>query len=458
MTSKKAIPTILILFGATGDLMGRKIIPALFSLYIKSKFPKPIYIIGFGRQELTNETYRQRLAAQINSSQEDEIKAFISHFYYQKGDFNQTDAYHNLSKTIHTISSHSHICAHKLFYLAVPPQYYPKIFSNLHNSGSLIKCADGEGWTRIVVEKPFGNDSKTAQKLDAQLSKLFKEDQIYRIDHYLGKEMLQNILSFRFANNILEDSWNSKMVEKIEIKLWETLGVEQRVGFYDGVGALRDVGQNHLLQMLALVTMDHPKKIKAENIRAKRLQLLSEITTPTLTDIKDFKRAQYKTYRNISTTTKNSQTETYFKIKLEIASSRWQDVPIILESGKNMKRNLKEIVITFKPSDPCLCREENKVISNKVIIQFEPKEKIAIRFLAKKPGFNYEVEPKNLQFNLKTKHYKNKYAGEYEKLLLDAILGDQTLFVSSQEVSQMWRIIDPIEKAWKTNKLPLEIY
>lgn len=379
-------------------------------------------------------------------------------FYYQKGDFNQIEAYHDLAKTIHAISSHSHICSHKLFYLAVPPQYYPKIFNNLHNSGSLIKCADGEGWTRVVVEKPFGNDSKTAQKLDAQLSKLFKEDQIYRIDHYLAKEMLQNILSFRFANNILEDSWNNKMVEKVEIRLWETLGVEDRVEFYDGVGALRDVGQNHLMQMLALVTMEHPKEIKAESIRTKRLQLLSEIATPTLTDIKDFKRAQYKTYRNISATTKKSKTETYFKIKLTIASKRWQGIPIILESGKKMKRNLKEIVITFKPSDPCLCPVENKISSNKVIIQFEPKEKITIQFLAKKPGFNYEVAPKNLQFNLKTKHYKNKYAGEYEKLLLDVIFGDQTLFVSSEEVKQMWRIIDPIEKAWKENKLPLEMY
>jgi len=458
MRDNKPIPTIIILFGATGDLMGRKIIPALFSLYKKSLLPRPLYFIGFARRDFSNEKYREYIKNIIKTGSEEEIRAFSNHFFYQRGDFNELNSYQTLSDTIHAISSHAKICAHKLFYLAVPPAYYDAIFENLHRSGSLLKCANGQGWMRVVVEKPFGNDSKTAQKLDQKLSTLFSEEQVYRIDHYLGKEMLQNILSFRFANNILEDSWNNRMVEKIEVKLWETLGVEDRIHFYDGVGALRDVGQNHLLQMLALVTMDNPKEIDAERIRSKRADMLSKIKKPSLTDIKDFIRAQYSTYKNIDSKNGMSKTETYFKIKLFIDSKRWQNVPIYLESGKKMKRNLKEISITFKPSDPCLCPPNNKVVSNKVIIQFEPKEKIVIQFLAKKPGFNYEVEPKNMQFNLKHRYYKNKYAGEYEKLLLDAINGDQTLFVSSKEVQEMWRVIDPIVDAWAKNIAPLHIY
>lgn len=459
MGKNKLIPTILILFGATGDLMGRKIIPSLFNLYRKSKLPKPIYIIGFGRRDLSNETFRQRLATQIHSNQAEDIRAFVNHFYYQKGNFNQIEAYHNLSNTIHAINSHSKICAHKLFYLAVPPQYYSKIFTNLHNSGSLIKCADGQGWTRVVVEKPFGNDSKTAQKLDAQLSELFTEDQIYRIDHYLAKEMLQNILSFRFANNILEDSWNNKMVEKIEIKLWETLGVEERAQFYDGVGALRDVGQNHLLQMLSLISMENPLKFEAKQIREKRAKLLTSVKTPSLEEIKSSSfRAQYQGYRNISNVNPKSETETFFRIKLELVNSKWNGIPIFIESGKKMKYSRKEIIVTFKHPNPCFCPKNTPHLQNKVIFQLEPKEKIIIQMLAKKPGFNYDIEPRQIQFSLHRKHYQDQYAGEYEKLLLDAINGDQTLFVSSNEIKEMWRIIDPIEDIWAQGKVPLKFY
>jgi len=459
MKNNHQIPTILILFGATGDLMGRKIVPALFNLYRKSKFPKPIYIIGFGRRNLTNDQYRQRLVSLIPHGQADEIRAFVNHFYYQLGDFNDKAAYHSLSDTIHAISSHAKICAHKLFYLAVPPQYYSNIFTNLHISGSLIKCADGQGWTRVIVEKPFGKDSETAQKLDNQLSQLFEEDQIYRIDHYLAKEMLQNILSFRFANNILEDSWNSKMVEKIEIKLWETLGVEDRIQFYDGVGALRDVGQNHLMQMLSLITMENPNKFEAAQIRQKRANLLALVKTPDLKDIKsDSFRAQYQGYQEIDQVVPHSKTETFFKIKFHLTSPRWKEVPIFIESGKKMKNARKEIIVTFKHPNPCFCPKGLQHYQNKVVFQLEPKEKIIIQLLAKKPSFNYEIEPRQMQFSLHRKHYQNQYAGEYEKLLSDAIMGDQTLFVSSSEIKEMWRIIDPIEKAWDQNVIPLKYY
>lgn len=355
----KNIPTVFVIYGATGDLMSRKIVPALYHLYTKDKLPKLLRIIGFSRRTLSREEYQnfihtilKRHAARFKKH---DFENFLKLFDYQQGNFDDISNYNHLAKTLGRIDGEWKVCSNKLFYLAVPPQYYKNIFENLAESGLTIPCSPTEGWTRILVEKPFGRDLDTAKELDILLAKLFREEQLYRIDHYLAKEMLQNILSFRFANSIFEEVWNKQHVEKIEVRLLEDLDVEGRKGFYNDVGALRDVGQNHLLQMLSLVTMDQPTTFSADAVRPKREEVLQALHIPSIEEIKQNTfRGQYKGYRESLDIPNNSTTETYFKLKLTIDNDRWQGVPIILESGKNLIRK-KEVIVTFKHPQPCLC-------------------------------------------------------------------------------------------------------
>jgi glucose-6-phosphate 1-dehydrogenase/6-phosphogluconate dehydrogenase (decarboxylating) len=349
------------------------------------------------------------------------------------------------------------VCTNKLFYLAVAPEMYETIFSNLSSSGLTRHCSPEEGWTRIIVEEPFGQDFETAQKLDLRLGKLFKEVQIYRIDHYLAKEMLQNILAFRFSNNLFEKNWSNDSIERIDIKLLEKIGAEQRGPFYDSIGALRDVGQNHLLQMLALVTMDLPPGFSAGAVRLARDEVLKTLKIPTRKEIREKTiRAQYEDYRKIQGVRPNSQTETYFKILAYLESSRWRGVPITMESGKRMGEARKEVTVTFKHPTSCLCIGEHH--QNKVVFAIEPEERITIHFWSKKPGLDLTMEERRFEFLLRASGGKSQYVEEYEKLLLDCIVGDQTLFISTDEVRAMWRYIDPIVHAWKKNAVSLKVY
>ena len=430
------IPTVLIIFGATGDLIGKKIVPALFNLYEKNKLPKMLRIVGFSRRSLTDEKFKTNVVAMLTAQydmnhKKDKVDLFLRHFSYKKGDFNSYESYKDLAKILGNIDGEWKVCANKLFYLATPPKYNETIFKHLKSSGLTLPCSPEEGWTRIIVEKPFGNDLKTAEELDLLLGKLFKEEQIYRIDHYLAKEMLQNILSFRFSNNLLEESWSNKFIEKIEIRLLEKLGVEHRGGFYDGLGALRDVGQNHLLQMLALVTMDHPGIFSVEKVRRKRKEVLQGLKVVNEKQInQDSIRAQYLGFKKIKGVDPISTKETYFKIKVNLTTPRWRGVPIFLESGKRMKEQIKEIVITFKHHSPCLC-PEGRHYKNKVVFQMEPEEKIEISFLAKKPGLDMEITERKFNSITRVRLGRAQYVEEYEKLLLDCIEGNQLLFVST---------------------------
>ena len=456
------IPTILVIFGATGDLMTKKIVPALFHLFTKGKLPSLFGLIGVARRDLSEDAFREHIQSVLTNHQDAQNahSAFLSLFSYHRGFFEKGADYESLAKKLGQIDGEWRVCSNKLFYLAVPPGLYEVIFRNLHSSGLTKPCSPEEGWTRIIVEKPFGNDLKTAQKLEGLLANLFKEIQIYRIDHYLAKEMVQNMLSFRFSNSVFEQSWSSAFIERIDIRLLEAIGVEDRGSFYDGLGALRDVGQNHLLQMLALVTMDHPLTFQAESVRKKRAQLLLALKKLSQREIIEGTfRAQYKGYHSIRGVEPHSQTETYFKIRVFLTLPRWQGMPIILESGKRMGKAKKEISITFKHPIPCLCppgiQEHYK---DKVIFSLEPKEGIVIQFWSKKPGLTFEMEERTLDFLLRAKRASGQYVEEYEKLLLDCIAGDQTLFVSTEEIRAMWRFIDPIASAWQKNLVPLKFY
>lgn len=458
------IPTVLVIFGATGDLMTKKITPALFNLYRKGKLPKMFRVIGVARRNLSREEFHKHVTKILKDSDEwngnkEEATKFINYFYYHQGRFEERADYDSLALELGRVDGEWKVCSNKLFYLAVPPQFYETIFKHLAGSGLTIPCGPDEGWTRVLVEKPFGKDEKTAEKLDLLLAKLFKEEQIYRIDHYLAKEMLQNILSFRFSNNILEQNWSNKYIEKIEIRLLEKIGAEGRGLFYDGVGALRDVGQNHLLQMLAFVTMEHPKSYAADVIRAARANILKHLVPPTKKGIQETSfRAQYTGYRTIDGVNKTSQTETYFRIQGELGTPRWRGVPVLFESGKRLKSPLKEIVITFKHVEPCLCPPGAGHYKNQIVFSLEPEEGIHITFLSKKPGLNMEIEPRTLEFTYRKRNGKVQYVEEYEKLLLDCIEGNQMLFLSTEEVKAMWHFIDPVIKWWKKGVVPLSTY
>jgi len=459
-------PTIFVIFGATGDLVSKKIAPALYHLADKNKLPKFFNVVGFSRQTLLDKEFKNRIRnillshKGITETKKVKIKPFLNALSYVRGDFQNKSAYQKLAYALKKIDDKWGVCANKLFYLAVPPKFYEPILKNLAASGLTKPCSDEEGWTRVIVEKPFGKDLKTARELDSILGSLFKEKQVYRIDHYLAKEMLQNILSFRFSNALFQDSWSSKFIHSIDIKLWESIGVEDRGAFYDGVGALRDVGQNHLLQMLALTTMEHPLVFKAKEIRSSRAALLKTLKTFSAQEIKDRTfRSQYKGYRKIQGVGANSQTETYFKIRGFLNHPEWSGVPITMESGKRMGSSRKEIAITFKHPTPCLCPAETREhYKNIVVFSLEPKEGIEIVFWSKKPGLEPTTEKRALNFRLRSDKSKTQYVEEYEKLLLDCIRGDQTLFVSTEEVKEMWRFIDPIIVAWNKNKVMLENY
>lgn len=443
--------------------MGKKIVPALFHLYKKGKFPKLFKIIGFSRRNLTQEQFVEFVGNLLDKHSKGNIpkedtEKFLSYFIFQEGYFDKSSYYKTLAEKLGIIDGQWNVCSNKLFYLAVPPKYYRDIFLRLHDSGLTIPCGPDEGWTRVIVEKPFGKDLKTAEDLDVLLSSLFKEEQIYRIDHYLAKEMLQNILAFRFANNLFEEEWGNSFIERINIRTWENIGVEGRGQFYDGIGALRDVGQNHLLQMLALITMDRPASFDSEVVRAKRAEILSnlKVLSPKEIEEKTF-RGQYEGYRKIAGVTKGSNTETFFRIFAALESPKWRDVEIMLEAGKRLPLK-KEIEIILKHPSPCMCPAGKPHFQNRITVEIEPKERIAIEFWSKKPGLEHTFVKRKLNFVFRRVNERVQYVEEYEKLLLDCISGNQVLFLSTPEITATWKYIDPIISQWEKNSVPLVMY
>lgn len=462
-------PTILVVFGATGDLMARKIAPSLFELHRQKTLPKKMAVVGLARRELTNKQFRDNIASAVKQyagvAKKNIPKSFLNKFTYQTGFFENKTTYKALAKRLEKIDLKWKTCSNKLLYLAVPPEFYEKMFNNISESGLLLPCSshgkNKAGWARLLVEKPFGKNLKQAIKLDRILDNLFEDDQVYRIDHYLAKETLQNIMAFRFSNNLLEDVWNAQHIEKIEIKLLEEIGIEGRGAFYDGVGALVDVGQNHLLQMLALTTMDNPITLSPYSIREKRAKILKTLRIPRKNEITSHTfRGQYRGYKKEKGVSPNSQTETYFKIKTSLTAPRWRGVPVYLESGKNMPRTQKEIIVTFRHPRPCLC-PTGKHFKNKVIFRVQPRPGITVKFWSQKPSSakslkgklvsKFDLEEQELEFEYPARK-NNRYVSEYAQLLLDAFSGDQTRFVSSEETINGWKFIDPIIRGWRKNK------
>ncbi len=458
-------PTVFVIFGITGDLASRKLLPALLALFVKKLLPTRFAIVGFSRRSFSREEFRDLIRENIKIKQgqfkEEDVKHFLDHMTYEQGHFDFVPAYTRLAETLRFIDERWGQCSNKLFHLSVPPDLYQGILTNLAGSNLTLPCDDRTGWTRVLIEKPFGNDIVTARSLDRLLGKLFKEEQIFRIDHYLAKEALQNILAFRFDNPIFEPMWSREFIDKVHIKLFEKDGIENRGAFYDQIGALKDVGQNHILQMLALIAMGKPRSVHALDIRRERLIVLKALKNIDQHDLsKNVVRGQYNGYSSESGVSTQSQTETYFRVETRINLSHWKGVPFFLESGKHLAESRTEIDIYFKKGRrlTMINGSDSDKFQDQNILTFriQPDEGIRIKFFVKTPGYGFATEARTLKFKYGDVPSFNDIPNDYEKLIHDAFIGDQTLFASTEEIMASWEFVTPILENWKV--LPLKIY
>lgn len=445
-------PTSIILLGATGDLAQKKLLPALIDLFEKDVLPDYFYLLAFSRNPLSDNEYRafarEHIEAKGKTYDPILLENFLSKIEYTHGTFEDKEAFARIKEKLEAHDESVGMCSSKLFYLAVPPTFYDTIFEQIAAVKLEQPCIVGEGWTRILVEKPFGSDLENAQHLEKKLSKLFHEEQIYRIDHYLAKDALQNIISFRFSNVLFEDRWNKDFVEGVHIQVSEKFDVANRGAFFDAVGALRDVGQNHILQMLALIAMNRPEGLQADELRVERTKILRSLQIPDSTDL--YVKGQYEGYRAVKNVDPTSNTETYFMVKAFIDTEEWRGVPFYLEHGKALDKNHVAITVRFRPSKNCVCNNPDEIQhSNFVTFLISPEQKITLRFWVRKPGLKYDLEQKELMFD------RNGSVGEgvriadaYEGVLFDALSGDQTLFVSSAEQEAAWKYITAVLKLW----------
>ncbi len=455
-------PTIIVLFGATGDLAQRKLIPALFDLFVKDLLPKKYAVLGLSRGGMLDREFRAFASGVVKKNKhkhsEAKLKSFLKHLYYMRGDFSDKSFYKDVKARVEEMEGGFGQCSNKLYYLAVPPSLYEMMFTFVAKSGLSKPCSKKTGWARVLVEKPFGNDLKSAQKLDRLLSKLYKEEQVYRIDHYLGKEMVENILAFRFSNIMFEPLWSKKYISRIEIRLHEKIDVKNRGSFYDGVGALRDVGQNHALQMLALVAMERPRKMNANAIRKARASVLKSLKKSSK---KTQVRAQYVGFGSAKGVKKGSQTETFFRIETELSTAKMRGVPVVIEAGKALKEKRTDVTLYFHECEVCDMKDDQHYPQH-LTFSIHPDEHIDISFWAKQPGFDFVLEERALSFSHdldRSGDVLDSYEPDaYERVLHDCIVGDQTIFTSSEEVEAAWRFITPIVNGWSKNNVPLQVY
>ncbi len=452
-------PTTIVIFGASGDLTQRKLIPALFSLHRKKRVPRGLNIIGAARTEQDDNGFREEVQEGVKKFaeyhfSEDEWNDFADHLHYCAGDFTKDDAEKQLKPVIEKLEGGP---ANRLYYLATPPQFFAGIISALARAGMVDQH---DGFRRVIIEKPFGTDLKSARALNEELHQLVSEQQIYRIDHYLGKETVQNVLIFRFANGIFEPIWNRNYIDHVQISVLEEVGVGHRAGYYDTAGVLRDMFQNHLLQLLALVAMEPPASFNSNAIRNERAKVLSAVRP-----MHDFKtetvRGQYKGYRQEEGIKPDSQTPTYSALRFTIDNWRWQDVPFYLRSGKSLKEKRTEVVIQFKcpPHLMFPSSKDHHMTPNMLALCLQPDEGIHLRFEAKVPDTSADMRSVDMDFNYEESFGSRSIPEAYERLLLDAIHGDAALFIRSDQIEYSWELIDPILKAWdSTDAPPLALY
>ncbi len=459
-------PTIFIIFGGTGDLNARKLAPALYNLYLDGWLPKQFSIIGTGRTKLTDEQFRANLLEGINqfSRSGKTTKAkwedFSKNIYYQVSDAKDAETYKEFGKRIDAHNTEWKAKANVIYYLAVAPEFFPIIASNI----SKAKLAEDPEKARIVIEKPFGHDLESAKELNKLLAGIFDEKQIYRIDHYLGKETVQNIMAFRFANSILEPIWNRNYIEHVQISVTEQLGVQDRGPYYEGSGALRDMIQNHLLQLLCFIAMETPISFSADEVRDRKVDVLRAMRKFTPDDVRTSAvRGQYGSgwiegqevpgYRQESNVNPDSNTETFAAIKFFVDNWRWHGVPFYVRTGKRMHQSASTITIQFRDVPHLVFPKEatESWQQNRLIISIQPEMSIRLQVQAKRPGIDMILNTVDMVFD-----YKGTYTSEapeaYETLLLDTMMGDQTLFMRGDQVEEAWDLIMPILSTWEAKK------
>ena len=451
-------PTALVIFGGTGDLAATKLLPALLDLYVAGALPKKFVVIGLSRKNLSNEEYQEYakicFTKKSHRYSQDVVERFCAHLQYLSGSFDEAATYVAIKQLLQAFDTSIGQCTNKLFYLAVPPQFYETIFEHLGESQAMKLCDGQDSWARLLVEKPFGKDLKTAQALEKKLCATFADEQIYRIDHYLAKDAIENIISLRFANSILADSWNKDRIESIEINLFETKDVSNRGSFYDDLGTLRDVGQNHLLQIFALLTMAEVDITDAAAVRHARALALKRLLNHTPQEIT---RGQYIGFTKTAGVDPASTTETYFTVSLTAKDPQWAGVTITLRAGKALAESRSEVVVTFKPTGLCRCGHQATEHEHRNVlrIQFTPEQVLTLSMWVKKPGFDFVLHEQNLE--LVHTVSEDVYSPEaYERVLFDCIVGDQTRFVSGLEVEAAWQFITPILEHFTA--LPLHTY
>ncbi len=458
-------PCTMVIFGASGDLTRRKLMPALYHLTRQRLLPSGFRVIGFARRDWSDTYFCQQMFESVNQNlhaggaDPAMWQSFSQGIQFEGGDYSEEEGYDRLARCLEDIDDERGTKGNRVFYLATPPSAYPSIISRLGSHG--LAQSERGGWTRVIVEKPFGHDLESAQKLNQQLLSVFREDQIYRIDHYLGKETVQNILVFRFGNGIFEPIWNRRHIDHVQITVAENIGVGTRGGYYDHSGALRDMVQNHMMQLLALVAMEPPVAYDANAVRDEKVKVFRAIRpippdlVPTMTA-----RGQYgagniageaiEGYREVEGVDPNSRTETYVALKLMVENWRWAGVPFYLRTGKALPKRVSEIAIYFR-SVPHMLFDKTPtthIDPNVLVMRIQPDEGITLRFNSKVPGQTVQIRPVTMDFG-----YGSSFGitspEAYERLLLDSMLGDSTLFTRGDEVETSWSLMTPILREWE---------
>ncbi|MHB8231904.1 MAG: glucose-6-phosphate dehydrogenase [bacterium] len=471
MTEMKS--SIIVIFGASGDLAHIKIFPALYSLWEDGFFPDNFFIVGFARTNMDDETFRKTIFNALNVNcrkkpiNEDEFLNFSKYVFYLTSKYDDGSSYSELGGFIGSKAKEYNISKNVVYYLSTPPSVYIDVIDGIKNAGLTSHEYKGENFSRIVIEKPFGYDYESAKNLNSKILSVFKEEEVYRIDHYLGKETVQNIFAFRFSNAIFEPIWNNKYIDHIQISALESIGVGFRAGYFDEAGVIRDMMQNHMMQLLASVAIEPPAIFDADDIRNEKAKLLKSIRPLSLNDVKNFTvRGQYDrglidnksviSYKEEEGIPPNSNTDTYVALKLFIDNYRWAGVPFYMRSGKRLKKHKTEIAVYFKKLPYSLYGKDGieKIKQNSIIITIQPNEGISINFGAKAPGFKADIEPVNMVFNYKSS-FKLTPPDAYERLIYDIILGDQTLFARYDDTLIAWEFITSIIKGWSKTEAPV---